>query len=321
MRTRRVKLAVLKASRNLLYGRQPYIDYWFARATNALDPNHLRRRSSFDLARDERSATGVFGEKYLVDVNDHIGFRLFLGIQPPAISRLISERLLRSGSFNFSYWDVGANVGSTVIPVALLGVPTVAIEPVPSNLESLRRNARLNGLRIEIVEAALSDPGSVQRRGGKVTVYLRPGNLGACSVNPEWNPGADDPGPITVPITTLDDLVVDERNCSPGLIKVDAEGHEASILRGGKQVLATHKPLLLLEWAARHHRDPVTQWAEVAAALPPAYKPFQVAMVHALNGDRIVRRIEIGEFSPTNDYEDVLLCTQEHIETLGLAVR
>ena len=39
----------------------------------------------------------------------------------------------------------------------------------------------------------------------------------------------------------------DDVTTEPGLVKIDVQGHEASVLEGGIQTIRTHRPVLLLE--------------------------------------------------------------------------
>lgn len=55
---------------------------------------------------------------------------------------------------------------------------------------------------------------------------------------------------ITVPSTTLDELVADTQ--SVDLVKVDVEGAEELVLRGGVETLASKRPIVLFEHAAIH---------------------------------------------------------------------
>jgi hypothetical protein len=47
---------------------------------------------------------------------------------------------------------------------------------------------------------------------------------------------------MRVPTTTLDEL-----NFSPDFIKIDVQGAEMAVLRGGYKTISTHKPILLVE--------------------------------------------------------------------------
>jgi hypothetical protein len=62
------------------------------------------------------------------------------------------------------------------------------------------------------------------------------------------------PRTVLVDATTLDAFFAG-RPAGPDFIKIDVEGHELAVLRGGRQTLATHKPTLLVECEARHRPD------------------------------------------------------------------
>ncbi len=47
---------------------------------------------------------------------------------------------------------------------------------------------------------------------------------------------------------TLDGLASDAGFTSVDLVKIDVEGFEAAVLRGGRQTILRHRPKLLLEW-------------------------------------------------------------------------
>lgn len=53
---------------------------------------------------------------------------------------------------------------------------------------------------------------------------------------------------------TLDHFT-QEQNVFPDLIKIDVEGHELSVLKGGEQYIAAHCPTLIIEIEQRHHKD------------------------------------------------------------------
>ena len=54
-----------------------------------------------------------------------------------------------------------------------------------------------------------------------------------------------------VPVTTLD-IYFQTRDIVPHFIKIDVEGHELSVLKGGKELLEHHHPVLLVEIENRH---------------------------------------------------------------------
>jgi FkbM family methyltransferase len=82
----------------------------------------------------------------------------------------------------------------------------------------------------------------------------------AGSGNRKPNAGRGEPGPADgftsemVDVTTLDAYFAG-RSRGPDFIKIDVEGHELAVLAGGRSILETHHPLLLIECEARHRPD------------------------------------------------------------------
>ncbi len=135
--------------------------------------------------------------------------------------------------------DVGANVGLFTIPLALAarrsGARVIAFEPLQVNVERLRRSLAANGLQdvVTILPFALgAAPG---------TLRLAPeaGTLGG-------NAGRAAEG-IDVEVRTLDQLdELDELgHCT--FVKIDVEGGELDVLRGGEQFLRRTRPRIVLE--------------------------------------------------------------------------
>ena len=129
--------------------------------------------------------------------------------------------------------DVGANVGLYAVAAAKRGAHVIAIEPDPANVRQIRRHARLNRVRVEIVEAlagAQNSAAPLAARGspvsGNIDMYL---------------------GPTTrytvAPVLTLDALLKDE---PVDLLKIDAEGAEVDVLRGAERTLRDKKPRAIL---------------------------------------------------------------------------
>lgn len=133
--------------------------------------------------------------------------------------------------------DVGAHFGvfSTVFALAAAGGRVFAYEPVPASGRILREHLRLNGVsdRVEVVEAAL---GAV---AGPASATIDPagfatfGRSGAASE-------------ARFEMRTLDGEV-ERTGVRPDLLKVDVEGFELEVLRGGSQLLRDRRPFLFLE--------------------------------------------------------------------------
>lgn len=54
-----------------------------------------------------------------------------------------------------------------------------------------------------------------------------------------------------VPVTTLD-IYCTEHHLTPDLLKIDVEGNEMAVLKGGEQILHKYHPAILMECEARH---------------------------------------------------------------------
>lgn len=141
--------------------------------------------------------------------------------------------------------DIGANIGIYTLVMARLVGPdghVVAIEPQDGPRQHLERALDLNGLaNVEILGVAISDrsgTGRMETGPDSETASLK--SDGGVAI------GAAD----EVALMTLDRLVESMRT-PPDFIKIDAEGAERSILAGGKDCLARHQPIVMVEVKAR----------------------------------------------------------------------
>ncbi len=148
--------------------------------------------------------------------------------------------------------DVGANIGNHAVFLAAFVRPVLAVEPNRRLLPLLRDNLAAAQVDHQVLEAAL---GSVRGRG-TLTVPDE-GNIGSAQIR---TGGGD------VEVATLDEAC---GNRQVALIKVDVEGMELEVLRGGIVTLTTSRPHLFLEAATRRH------YRELKAFLSPlGYRPI-----------------------------------------------
>lgn len=141
-------------------------------------------------------------------------------------------KLVKGGDIVF---DIGANVGFyTLLASALVGDAghVYAFEPLPRNIGLLQRHVAVNGLtNVTIVEGAVSNREGTARFDA--------------SVLPEMA-HLSDSGGIPVKVFTLDSLAGAGVVGAPTLLKIDVEGAEADVIRGGRSVLQQHHPIILL---------------------------------------------------------------------------
>ncbi|WP_454712210.1 FkbM family methyltransferase [Cupriavidus nantongensis] len=131
------------------------------------------------------------------------------------------------------FLDIGANVGNHTLYMAMVrGCTVVAFEPNMELCQALRLSADANGAadRIRIEPCALGEV-----RGNGRFEQLRPDNLGAQAVAI---------GEGNIDIVPLDSFVFEQR---VKLVKIDVEGMEMAVLRGGAKILAHDRPIVYVE--------------------------------------------------------------------------
>ncbi|MCX7715971.1 MAG: FkbM family methyltransferase [Endomicrobia bacterium] len=132
-------------------------------------------------------------------------------------------------------YDIGAHIGYfSLLSYVLTGTTgkIYAFEPNKYNLFLLSQHIRVNKCKnVVIVDKAVSD---------KVGVVMF--SLG----NGSGTGRISDKGEYEVETTTLDKFVLEDRNEIPDLIKMDVEGEELNVLRGGMKFLSKYRPILFV---------------------------------------------------------------------------
>jgi FkbM family methyltransferase len=159
-------------------------------------------------------------------------------------------RLARPGA---TVIDVGANFGyySVALASRLQGQCRIyAFEPFPRTFDLLKHHIQVNGFNgvITPLDVALSD------EPGTAVINEWPGaeNSGAASLAT----GPDSKGVVlapstTVAVNTLDAAVAQLAIARLDLMKIDVEGFEERVLRGGEGTLRELRPAILIEFHRR----------------------------------------------------------------------
>lgn len=133
-------------------------------------------------------------------------------------------------------YDIGANVGYfSLLAAVLTGKEgkVFAFEPLPRNIEFLRKHIELNKMaQISVIEAAVSD------HSGEA--YF---DLGASSAMGHLS----EAGEMRVRMVCLDEMLDKGELLPPDYIKLDVEGAEYEALQGARQLLEIHRPVLFLD--------------------------------------------------------------------------
>jgi FkbM family methyltransferase len=163
-----------------------------------------------------------------------------LSMRPEQYEPEVSTLLRRLAHRGATVVDIGAHVGlHTLLFSESVGTTgrVIAIEASPATATVLRSHIAWNQLtNIEVVQAAMGD------REGAIDFTFRsdPLDLGGFA-----NSLAYDIGGVTqsIPMTTLDKVCAD---LTPDLIKIDVEGAELHVLRGGAETLKRAHPTLVV---------------------------------------------------------------------------
>lgn len=148
------------------------------------------------------------------------------------------ENFLVHCSDKMFLFDLGAHFGVFSLAAAHFGGKAVAIDPSPIATRMMERQCALNGLtdRVRIIQAAVSDKsGAVDMLSSGVfsNGYFRITQ-----------------GRAKSELTRIQALTIDELAQEYGVpshIKIDVEGQEAAVLRGGRETLSKFSPTLFLE--------------------------------------------------------------------------
>jgi len=170
--------------------------------------------------------------------------------------------------------DVGANVGIFTVSLGSAlrssGGIAWAFEPLPSNVERLKKNVRLNDLRnIKVYPLALGN------RKGEVTFHLSddPAFHSIVGVGQRRDSGRI----VTVKIDRLDNIWREAGCPMVSLIKIDVEGAELQVLEGAQELIGTNRPQLMLEANTPDHFDALASWLRprgYSACQPDGFMPW-----------------------------------------------
>ncbi|SHI87137.1 methyltransferase, FkbM family [Shimia gijangensis] len=144
--------------------------------------------------------------------------------------------------------NVGANFGYYVCLAQSLGVPSVAVEPVPVNLEILHGNIARNGYGDNVTVF----PNACGEAEGEAEIF---GVGTGASLVKGW---ARNPESLAhkVPIRRLDDMVPAASVTSRTVFLVDVEGFELEVIKGADGILSREdKPIWLMETGLTDHRS------------------------------------------------------------------
>jgi FkbM family methyltransferase len=174
------------------------------------------------------------GYKFIITENS--GWSPILGRYEPECHEVFSY-FIKSGQTVF---DLGANNGIHSLLFSKLAGnagKVYAFEPLPDNIQEIRKNCSLNGIsNIEIIDAAVGS------HNGSVEFYL-----GGLSKEGSIVTKASATGKtIEVKLMTLETFITTHA-IMPDFIKIDIEGAESDALQGLGDIIKTIKAVFFIE--------------------------------------------------------------------------
>ena len=223
----------------------PYLNYLvrnYLRWCPITDGKRLLLNLTKDLITPE-DLIAVFETKYQFRLKANLAnpehqYLYFYGTHD---ERYVVTKLLKIIKPGDICWDIGANIGFyTCLLASRVGDTgaVVAFEPALRTCGYLCENISLNQFtNVTVVNKGLSD--SVEQRH----LYYAEAGLAEGTASLKYANGRAASERVT--LDTIDNLI--REMPVPDFIKIDVEGYQLEVLRGGEYCLKTHAPLLMAE--------------------------------------------------------------------------
>ena len=264
------------------------------------DPNSIKNYSRLKDKPCLKKIKMDDGTLIIADINDIIGYRIAL------------NKYWDKTTYNFLqifepeevlYIDIGANIGSTCIPIANLGYETIAIEANPHTSSILLKNIALNLTRnIKVFPIAV---GPKNLNFTFADIYSQSGNMGATSFNVNWNSGLNKQKVNSVYLATLDDILkfLNKFNKNEKLklvIKIDVEGFESEVFDGAQETIKYFRPEIIFEYNLSADSSKSQFWDKLEN-----YKIFTINP-----------ELEFSEFDRSKRHENAIAIPSEKLSSI-----
>lgn len=208
------------------------INETFGSPISKFPPNHYQYKSG-TIRKVIRN-----GISYKLDISDIVDWFIYYGFKEKSRQRLLS--LMQAGQTIF---DIGTNVGNVTLEAAKAVGSSGKIhsfEPDAVNFERLQSNLKLNNFsNISANKLGLGD------KPGQFTIAnVSPGNKGMNRIIKEESA---DFKSSQIQVTTIDKYVEEKNINTIDLIKIDVEGFEYNVLKGGTRSIEKFHPTFFIE--------------------------------------------------------------------------
>ena len=238
----------------------------------------LNRAAPGGLSVVQVAAGGLQGAWVLLDMQMEKDY--WLGTYEPELQQAVRD-WVRPGQV---IYDVGANVGYVALLLGRAAGPggqVFAFEPLPANLDRIRRNLELNHKDAAFAPITVV-AGAVVNQPGPVRFLTHASGAMGKAAGSAGRTEEHYQAEIEAPGITLDDFVFGQGQPCPQVIKMDIEGGEVLALQGMLRLLARGPdgapPLLLLELhgpeSARCAWETLTAAGYTLRRMQPGYPPI-----------------------------------------------
>lgn len=248
-----MKSNIFKMKRNTFnYFRLKIYHYWKAFLRNQRHP-FFRRLYANDNHWFTPKLVGpvivptFYGFKMIIapDSNEIISRSLYYNGTYEAGTLYILSKCLQKGN---TYLDIGSNLGLMALYASKCVGPNgkvFAFEPEPGTFKLLKQNITLNGFtNVQPIPLAL---GSAKNTA---MIFNSQTNSGAASLIPSKKLTGQQ---SKIQVETLDDFICEKPIRPIRMIKIDVEGWELEVLKGGKKILSrADAPILCVECSKLH---------------------------------------------------------------------
>lgn len=202
--------------------------------------------------------------------------------------------------YTHTFLDVGANIGMySVLAVGQNSkIKCFAFEPVEENQALLKKNINLNGAvaKIKIIKSAVSN------KSGTAVINLSDTMSGTHSLSIDRGGSSRKVRTITL------DEYCKKNSVKPDLIKIDVEGHEASVFEGMPNLLK-NTPTIFMEYVPELNKDMGILMKNLAKIYSYC---FVVDTVHGTT-----KKMPIGKIDASKRYNIVLAKNKEHLKVIA----
>jgi FkbM family methyltransferase len=178
------------------------------------------------------------GSGYQICISPAENLGYLIGTHEPHLQRAIRDYV----SPGDTVYDIGANIGYVSLSLAKRVGPrgaVIAFEPLPRNVDLLRKNIEVNKLEnILLLDVAASEG------CGEAVIRIAQNPATASMLWHRNDPSATE---LVIRTVAIDDLVTRHEIGQPRFVKIDVEGAEAYVLHGMRRTIAASKPILFIE--------------------------------------------------------------------------